>query len=93
MSARGIEAVQGYATGNGLDETTYQQHKDAWERVKHIQGAILRKTYGYAQFTAVLDPKLTQGLTALEKLVLADGRTSPFGGCVEHGTTVIVYID
>ena len=70
-----------------------QAHQDAWEKVKHIEGAILRKRGGYASMTIELDPAKVEGLSPLEKLVLADQMPSPFGGRLESPTRVVVYTD
>lgn len=69
-----------------------QEHRDAWDRVKHIKGAILSDRSTYGRRTKTIDTDLTKGLTDLEKLVLADGGPSPFGGEVTS-TTVVVYTD
>ncbi|GAA5229222.1 hypothetical protein [Arthrobacter cryoconiti] len=84
-----MSSVNGYAFAGPeiLDE-----HKAAFEQVKHIQGAVLSDVSTYARRTKRMDPEKTKGLTDLQKLVLADGGPSPFGGHVD-GNTVAVYTD
>ena len=81
--------VKGYAF-EGPEQAT--AHRGAWQKVKSIEGAVLSKRSGYAHQMVELDAAKVDGLTSLEKLVLADRGPSPFGGEV-HGNTVKIYTD
>lgn len=82
--------VKGWAGG---PSEARQPFADAWERVKHLHPqAVQNITHGYARNTVTLDSALTEGLTNIEKLVLADHGNACFGGEV-HGTTVTIYTD
>ena len=47
---------------------------------------------GYAQFSVVLNPEKTRGLTAQQKVLVADKGNGCFGGRLE-GSRVVVYTD
>lgn len=71
-----------------------EAHVAAWERVKELNltAAVTSGETSYGRRTFLLDPEKTKDLTDLEKLVLADGGPSPFGGYVID-STVVVYTD
>ncbi|UTT40226.1 hypothetical protein NMP99_02910 [Glutamicibacter mishrai] len=74
------------------DKKSYHLHDIAYGRIVGIRDAIVYRKQGFSQTTVVLDPDKVAGLTDLEKLVLADGQPSPFGGVVT-GNTVTIYRD
>ena len=84
----------GYVDGFAYQKpVAAKEHSDAYVRVKHIADAVLRTEYEKGRNVVHLDPAKTDGLSDLEKLVLADTPAlGPFGGRVE-GSTVTVYTD
>lgn len=81
------EEVPGF--GN---KRSYHAHDVAYGRVQGITDAVMAIQQGESQTVVTLDPVKTAGLSALEKLVLADRQPSPFGGVVT-GNQVIIYRD
>ncbi|WP_334121897.1 hypothetical protein [Glutamicibacter sp.] len=74
------------------DKQSYHLHDQAYGSILGIRDAIVSRKQGFSQTTVVLDPAKVAGLTDLQKLVLADGQPSPFGGVVT-GNTVTIYRD
>ncbi|MBM7767328.1 hypothetical protein [Glutamicibacter nicotianae] len=74
------------------DKKSYHLHDMAYGSILGIRDAIVSRSQGCSQTTVVLDPAKVEGLTDLQKLVLADGQPSPFGGVVT-GNTVTIYRD
>lgn len=74
------------------DKQSYHLHDQAYGSILGIRDAIVSRKQGFSQTTVVLDPVKVAGLTDLQKLVLADGQPSPFGGVVT-GNTVTIYRD
>lgn len=84
-------AVREEVSGFG-NKRSYHVHDVAYGRVQGIRDAIVAIQQGESQTVVMLDPVKTAGLSALEKLVLADRQPSPFGGVVT-GNQVIIYRD
>jgi len=80
-----------FVSGFG-DKKSYHLHDQAYGSILGIRDAIVSRKQGFSQTTVVLDPVKVEGLTNLQKLVLADGQPSPFGGVVT-GNTVTIYRD
>jgi len=74
------------------DKQSYHRHDQAYGSILGIRDAIVSRKQGFSQTTVILDPVKVEGLTNLQKLVLADGQPSPFGGVVA-GNTVTIYRD
>lgn len=74
------------------DKQSYHLHDQAYGSILGIRDAVVSRKQGISQTTVVLDPVKVAGLTDLQKLVLADGQPSPFGGVVA-GNTVTIYRD
>lgn len=74
------------------NKQSYHLHDVAYGRVLGIRDAVQAIRVGAGTTTVTLDPAKVEGLTALEKLVLADGQPSPFGGVVV-GNLVTIYRD
>lgn len=89
MNAPGY--VQGYAYAS---ESVLEEHKAAAKEVAGIDRgkAIEHTEHLYGRNFYQLNPDLTDGLTDLQKVVLANGGPAPFGGSVE-GRFVTVWND
>lgn len=74
------------------NKQSYHLHDVAYGRVQGIRDAVQAIRIGAGKTVVTLDPCKVEGLTALEKLVLADGQPSPFGGVVA-GNQVTIYRD
>lgn len=66
----------------------------AWQEVQHIDRnrAVLKREYMHGRTVYHLDPALVEGLTAVQKVVLAHGGVPDWGGYVT-GSTVSINID
>lgn len=85
------EHVKGYAFES---QEAADALRDALWSVQHIDRsvAILTVTPGHNHVVFELDPALTAGLTAIQKVVLANGGSPAFGGVVT-GDTVKIFTD